>query len=164
MKNLLDINNFIVDGFVKVCDVIQSTDGHWMYTNQKADLLYSPHRSWVYAICVDNMIVKIGETGNPLGIKHNQIAQPITGTRSRLGRYRKGCGTDTEIREKLVEEVANGRVSIWARKCETFTIETTVCGNKILSTLSIHKDLEMQYLDFIKQKTSSYPFLNKARK
>lgn len=164
MNNILDISNYISDGFEKVCDVRQTLDHHWMYINQNEYILYSTHRSWVYAICVNNKIVKIGETGNPLGIKHKIGNQPIIGTSSRLGRYRKGCGTDTDIREHLINEVADGKVSIWARKCETFTIETTIAGNKVLSTTSIHKDLEMKYLDFIKEKTGSYPLLNKARK
>lgn len=162
----LDINNYTADGFVKVCNVKLTSyvNNFWGYSEQDRKVLYSPHTSWVYAICVDNQIYKIGETGNPLGIESSLGGQPVTGTKSRLGRYMRGCGTDEYIRASLQKEVLENRVSIWARKCETFLVETIIAGTKEKTVTTTHKDLEIQYLDYIKKNTGRYPVLNKARK
>jgi hypothetical protein len=161
----LDINHYINDGFVKVCKVQHqySFTFNWEYCDINYDLLYSSHKSWVYAICVDNIIYKLGETGNPLGIA-GYYFQPKTGSTSRLGRYMNGDGTDAVIREKLSSEVNAGKVTIWARKCDTILVETQVAGRKVNSLTTVHKDLEMKYLDYIKRTTGKYPELNKCRK
>ena len=100
--------------------------------------MFSPHNSWVYFIVDGDTIVKVGETSQPLGIESEYHNQPITGTKSRLGRYRKGDQTDTYIRNELVESVKNNQVSIWARKCELKVINEI--QDKITSEiLKFHK-------------------------
>lgn len=162
----LNINHYVPDGFVKVCKVNQACtwSNFWDYYDQDTSVLYSSHRSWVYAICVDDEIYKIGETGNPLGIRSSTSCQPITGTRSRLGRYMRNCGTDEYIRAKLIKEVNDKRVSIWARKCETYIVQCKVAGVIGDTITTTHKELEMSYLDYIKRNVGRYPILNKARK
>jgi hypothetical protein len=162
----LNINHYINDGFVKVCKVQQEcqTRNFWSYYDQNTSILYSPHKSWVYAICVDDQIYKIGESGNPLGIRSSTGFQPVTGTKSRLGRYMRNDGTDEYIRNNLMTEVKQDRVSFWARKCDNYIVETVIAGSIEETLTSTHKELEMKYLDYIKQTVGRYPILNKARK
>ena len=167
MDDILNINSYIADGFVKVCDVMLDADDDqfWKYTNNNEDVMYSDHRSWIYFIVDDDEIVKAGETGNPLGIRGKDPTQPITGTMGRLGRYRKMLDkTDMPIRDSLREQVRAGKVSIWALKCNMIEIPCLIAGNVSKTILSNHKDLEMRYLDIIKERTGSYPRLNKLRK
>lgn len=161
----LDIKNYSADGFEKVCDVVHQSSftNYWNYAGQNTDLLYSPHRSWVYTICVEDQIVKIGETGNPLGIKNSKTLQPITGTTSRLGRYRQSGDTDLVIREALSSFVTDKKVSIWARKCDVVTVPTVINGKTIQAKTAYHKDLEGLFLDHIKDCIGRYPILNKGR-
>jgi hypothetical protein len=170
------ISNYLADGFKKVCDVECYTDKTWSYFNIDETLMYSEHRSWVYCI-VDNSgslggkIVKLGETGNPLGIKNtwNKVAegeqaQPICGTTSRLGRYRKGGGTDENIRYNLYKEARKYNIGIWAKQCEIIKKQYMVGGQFIDVCITSHKDQELMYLDHIKNTTGSYPWLNVGRK
>lgn len=158
----LNINKYIADGFVKICKV--SGGNHWQYYEQNESLMYSSHNSWVYVICVDDTIVKLGETGNPLGIRNYWFTQPITGSKSRLGRYMTGDGTDRRIREELASEVKQGKVSIWARACKTVLVENQIAGRTVNSLTTVHRALELQYLDYIRRTTGGYPRLNKSRK
>ena len=83
----------------------------------------------------------------------------------RLGRYRKMLDrTDMPIRESLQEQVRAETISIWARKCSMIEIPVLIAGQVGVTILSNHKDLEMRYLDIIKERTGSYPRLNKLRK
>lgn len=167
MDDILNINTYINDGFKKVCDVMLDTDDDqfWKYTNIDEDIMYSDHRSWIYFIVDILEIVKAGETGNPLGIRGKDPTQPITGTMGRLGRYRKMLDkTDMPIRDSLREQVRAGQVSIWALKCNMIEIPCLIAGKVSKTVLSNHKDLEMRYLDAIKDATGSYPRLNKLRK
>ena len=161
---MLNINNYTQEGFVKVYDVTEDYNGHWYYKNIDKTIMYAEHKSWVYFIVVDEEIVKIGETGNPLGIQTLTENQPIKGTTSRLGRYRSGDGTDAYIRQELKNEVTQGRVSIWARKCDIVQVQTIVGGNSITSTTTLHKSLEQDYLKHIVEHTRSLPKLNKSHK
>ena len=164
LNNALDINTYIADGFVKVCDVRNDYRNNWFYDNIKKELMFSEHRSWVYFIVVDNEIVKVGETGNPLGVPMKNSNQPKTGSEGRFGRYRAGDLTDWFIREDLEQEVKEGRVSLWARRCEMVSVSISVGGCEDVTLTSFHKDLEMRYLDFVYTQTGSLPRLNKARK
>lgn len=160
----LDISNYIADGFVKVCDVAEDDKG-WVYDNINEDVMFSPHRSWVYFIVRKGKIVKCGETGNPLGIKTvSDSGQPIIGTKSRLGRYRRGPDTDRRVREALSESVLQNEVELWALKCDMTELRTTIMGVDTVTLVSYHKDLEMRYLDHFKQTTGEYPELNLCRK
>lgn len=170
----LNIDNYLVDGFARVCTVANYDDNYWRYENVNTDLMFSEHRSWIYFIVVDNEIAKVGETGNPLGIRPKTLGtyhyfedNPLCNTNNRLGRYRLQPGehdTDQVCRSRLREDVERGVVSIWAKKCPLVNKQVLVQGKKKITTVSMHKDLEMVYLDNIFAQTGALPRLNKARK
>ena len=88
------IDHYADLGFKKVCGVKSTRIGnHWQYEYIDESIMYDDHRSWVYAITRHGRIMKFGETGTLLGIKMSD-GQPKLGTQCRLGRYRKGDGTD----------------------------------------------------------------------
>lgn len=170
---LLNIKTYEQDGFKKVADIeADSTDGTWRLVQQR-DSLFEDHNSWVYAIVVGEEIVKIGETGLPLGIraKRNDISQPVIGTTNRLGRLR-GFGktfdnywqrdTDVRIRSALHEEACSevGKVSIWAKRCDMIGINSKLYGEKFTTYTTYHKQLEKAYLTRIKTETGILPRLN----
>lgn len=164
---VLDVNEYIADGFKKVCDVVPVANT-WMYKNIKKELMFDEHNSWVYFIVVDQKIYKVGETGQPLGIPASRWypgfeTQPLTGTKCRFGRYRQGDQTDSVIRAELKKEAHEGRVSLWARKCEIIQSEVVVAGTKKTVRTSFHKDLEKHYLDHIVKGYGCLPYLNKGR-
>lgn len=169
-----NINNYIFDDFVKIADIQCLPDLKWRLINRNNDYLYSNHTSWVYMIVVGNEIVKIGETGQPLGIQGQQPAnrdQPVIGTHNRFGRLR-GFGnatcnakdTDCYIRYELKEEAIAGKVSLWAKKCKQKTINEVIGGYEHTINLSSHKELEQAYLNFLYKKTHRLPKLNKVFK
>ena len=164
MNAALNINTYTADGFVKVCDVARDTENRWFYENINEAMMFSEHRSWVYFVVVDNEIVKVGETGNPLGVRMKTSNQPEMSTRGRFGRYRAGDATDWFIRDELRREVREGRVTLWARRCEMVSLTVTVGGLEDSTMTSFHKDLEMRYMDYIFTQTGNLPRLNKARK
>jgi len=166
---MIGIDQFKEDGFERVCTVRDpsSSGEFWMYDDIREDLMFSDHRSWVYFIVVNEEVWKVGETGNPLGIryKRTQSSQPIPGSRSRLGRYRFGDTTDEYVREELAFEFRQGAtVEIWAKQCPVAATPVLVAGNTEEVGSAIHKELEMAYLDWIWQKTHTLPRLNKLRK
>jgi hypothetical protein len=170
-KPIYDIENFVSDGFSKVCEV-DPTSGpdKWFYYKINKDLMYSNHCSWVYFIVLGTYVVKVGETGNPLGIGENYLygnrpMQPAANSKSRLGRLRSLDGTDSWIRQALKPYLAeNYPVSIWAKKCPLALVEQRLRGNdkKIVST--IHKEMELAYLDYFCTRSGYYPDCNKGRK
>ena len=164
MNAALNINTYVADGLVKVCDVTRDTENRWFYENIDEAMMFSEHRSWVYFVVVDNEIVKVGETGNPLGIRIRNSNQPKTGTEGRFGRYRTGDATDWVIRNELRREVWEGRVTLWARPCEMVVLTVSVAGCEDSTMTSFHKDLEMRYIDYIFVQTGNLPRLNKYRK
>jgi hypothetical protein len=114
-------------------------------------------------------IVKVGETGNPLGIRTSRSDQPLKGTKCRFGRLisfatNDSGDTDERIRNELFESAKEGNVSLWAKRCETVPFEEIIAGKKRTVVHSSHKDLEMAYLDHIYQETGSYPRCNMSRK
>lgn len=166
-KDPANIKHYKKDGFVHVCDVRENE--HWYYVNIDESVMYSSHRSWIYFIVVGDTIYKIGETGNPLGIKssHKGVhgAQPKKGSESRLGRYRNGDRTDANIRRELWETIRdNGNVSIWAKACPIQHTEELVGGRKVQIINTIHKDLEMVYLDYYVKNVGTLPPGNRMRK
>jgi hypothetical protein len=157
------IAHYIPDGFVKVCDV-EEYYSQWKYKNIDRAVMYDNHRSWIYFIVSNTEIVKIGETGNPLGIAMSD-GQPKKGTECRLGRIRSGDGTDSDIRWSLNEDIKKGvNISIWAFKCPTFVTEHKIAGNIKKISTTIHKSLELHYLDYFKDQVGQIPSLNKGRK
>ena len=180
----LSINNFVNDGFKRVCDVVQLTNGKWFYENIDQDLMYSDHSSWVYFIVIDGDIVKCGETGNPLGIRKTlkkdsyrrsdgsiiREDQPIAGTMSRFGRLANQSGgssdTDVSLRESISPFYKNGKtISLWARKCKIVESEPMMIFGKMrTASTTIHKALEMEYLEFFKREAHTLPLLNKSTK
>ena len=158
----LDIRSYINDGFEHVCNV-KEYQGTWIYEKQ-GRYMYDPHTSWVYAITSGSEIKKIGESGNPLGIK-GAGNQPKSGSTSRLGRYKDGAGTDAHIRASLQSDIQSGKtVSIWAKKCAIISTPITIDGMSTVVNSAIHKELEKEYLDYIKKGNSgNYPDLNKGR-
>lgn len=159
----LDINSYTKDGFEPVCD-IEDSYGNWIYTNQQR-YMYDPHTSWVYAITCNNEIKKIGESGNPLGIRSPSSNQPRSGSTSRLGRYSNGAGTDKFVRDGLLKDIQAGKqTTIWAKKCPIIHTDLTIDGMSITVASAIHKELEKEYLDYIKKgNAGNYPDLNKGR-
>ena len=171
---LLNINTYVQDGFSKVADVRVVPDtGKWLLENTNG-LLYEQHSSWVYAVVLDETIVKIGETGLQLGILSKQTGQPLIGTTNRMGRLR-GFGktfeeswqsdTDVRIRKYLFEEGIKsvGAVSIWARQCKIVNCTTTLYGESTKTFTTYHKQLEKAYLTRILKETGVLPYLNPVK-
>jgi hypothetical protein len=170
---LLNIETYKQDGFVKVCDVLPMRDGTWHLINQH-EYLFEDHSSWVYAICSGNEIVKIGETGLPLGIqsKRGDSSQPVIGTHNRFGRLR-GFGniynskmlrdTDVKIRSELFEEAQDEKISIWAKRCDLMPIRSKIYGEPFETVTTYHKQLEKAYLTTIQRETGILPRLNSGR-
>jgi len=167
----LDVEHYKSMGFQQVCRVNRLNDNTWYYTSIDHEIMYSDHRSWIYFITVDGRIQKIGETGNPLGIKSSigvggaRDTQPKTGSESRLGRYRKGDQTDSRCREELKAAIDQGcLVEFWAYKCPIKQETITLNEQALLVSVTHHKDLEMVLMDYYKQMTGSLPPLNLSRK
>lgn len=164
MKSALNIDTYKADGFVKVCDVRCDRYLKWYYQNINESLMYSTHNSWVYFIVVNKEIVKVGETGNPLGLPSLSSNQPRCTTKGRFSRYRMGDGTDEYIRRSLITEANAGIVSLWVRACKIVELPVTIAGTTKSTFTKFHKDLEMKYLDHIYSETGNYPALNTCRK
>jgi hypothetical protein len=169
-EKTLNINEYINDGFEKVCDVTKyGVD--WMYKNINKDLMYSDHNSWVYFIVENETIVKCGETGNPLGIPEQRgylweyPIQPVGNSKSRFGRLRKGDGTDAFIRAGLRKSINSGNiVSLWAKKCKIHTLAESLQGQTRRVETTIHKSVELMYLEHFKSNAGHLPLLNKSLK
>lgn len=175
MNTCLNISHYIQDGFKKVCDVANGSIlaelnerylGKFYYTNTDESLLFSKHNSWVYMIVDDTEVVKIGETGQPLGIRGNfNNGQPVWSTACRLGRLASwDDNTDGRIRKELDESTKKIKVSIWAKPCQKTVTGVTVGGVTKDINLCFHKDLELAYLDYFYENVGRYPKLNVGRK
>lgn len=166
----LNITSYLTDNFAKVCDICnkESTEKKWKYINIVEDIMFADHKSWLYMLTVDDIIFKVGETGNLLGYRTSEDQKhPTSSTKGRLGRYIQGSDTDQNIRTALQSYLDNGStISFWVKKCEVLGGVVSIFGGKQQEIIyqSYHKDLEVIYLDFIKEKTGSYPALNKGRK
>lgn len=164
-EQVFNINNYICDGFEKVCDV-ENYYSEWRYKNINQELMFSSHTSWVYFIVENETIVKCGETGNPLGIPEQRSyymgpTQPISSSKCRFGRLRKGDGTDSYIRRELQNK---DNVSLWAKKCKLHVLNESLGGVTRQVDTSIHKHLEQMYLTHFKNEAGRLPYLNKASK
>lgn len=159
----MQIQDLLCDGVQHVCDVVQAPHNRWVYSNINQDLMFQEHRSWIYFIVDQSEVVKIGQTGVPLGIRNQRTEQPLSGTKCRLGRYRGGGDTDEYIRYELRKSVKKNQVSIWARKCEVVTVNIIVGGEPFVLENKFQKDLELLYLDRYQQINGRWPRLNKGR-
>jgi hypothetical protein len=164
----LDINSYINEGYVKVCEVSKYQFTHdnritWEYVNINFDLMYDDHCSWTYFIVTGNEIVKNGETGSPLGIKAKGKNQPVSSSSNRFGRLRGGDNTDAYIRETLQKDVSKGFVSLWAKRCPVVMTEVVVGGKEQTLKTTFHKTLEQEYFNHFKEK-GVWPRLNKSKK
>ena len=165
LQDRTDIRNYAEDGFQHVCDIEHYKD-EWIYKNINTSVMYDSHDSWVYAVTVDDKIKKIGESGHPLGKRSDTTNQPKSGTDNRLGRYRKGDGTDARCRQQLkkyTDPTTPHTVSIYAKKCPIVQTEQTIAGMTISVQSTIHKQLEKEYLDYYKRSVGRYPDLNTGR-
>ena len=160
------IQYYAQDGFVEVCrlDYYKRTK-QWAVHVVNEDYMWADHKSWVYIITDGNRVAKIGESGNPLGIR-TRNGQPLRGTKCRVGRILSGDTTDWDIRESLKHSAARAPswVSIWAKKCNIVLQTVTIGGHAKKLTATYHKSLELEYLDAYYQITDTYPPLNKGRK
>jgi hypothetical protein len=183
-SHIFNISNFKKDGFEKVCDVHSLKNKKWFFENVNKELLFSEHRSWVYFITIDNQIVKCGETGNPLGIRgkveHCQRAdgsimsgtQPKPGSTNRFGRLAnqpsspgRGADTDEMLREEIEPFYTSGlSVELWARKCQVHPIKTTILNEIVEEFTTIHKNLELAYLNLFKNTAGCLPAFNRNTK
>ena len=159
------IEHYFDLGFKKVCRVKSTYRGNeWFYTDMDESLMFSPHRSWVYAITRFERILKFGETGNPLGIKSKRDEQPVCGTHNRLGRYRKGGGSDETIRNMFRKETQDSSgLTIYAAACPEMDHSFTLLNESRTIKSQIHKQLEKFLLDYYKEKVGQYPEGNTGR-
>jgi hypothetical protein len=125
----------------KVCRVrgeLSNNRQEWYYENINKDVMYANHTSWVYVITLNGMVMKIGESEKPLGIRSTnwrfesstREIQPIPGSKSRLGQYRRGDTTDARIREALkpYSHDKNNLIEIYALTCPEQLVD--YCGKK----------------------------------
>ena len=163
------VSHYLGLDFQRVCRINNGSEISWFYTDINESVMYSEHRSWVYFNTVNGLIYKIGETGQVLGIEQQFYdpkygVQPITGTRSRFGRYRRGDGTDYRCRVDLFELVnnPNNLVEFWAMACPSIPQNFTLT-EKFELNANVHKQMEHYLLDYYKAHTSTYPQLNPNR-
>jgi hypothetical protein len=165
-KNTVNnINHYLKDGFVKVCTVAPGyLNNYWHYKDINYDFMYDNHKSWVYFIVDNETIVKVGESGNQLGIKMVRSDQPVNKSTNRFGRLaHEPKSTDGRIKVELHESVQKGQVSIWARRCEIQEYKIKIGGKTKVTKLTFHKELEVQYLDYMNENFYK-PHLNACRK
>lgn len=167
IENPKYIDHYISLGFdfKKVCTVKSTQHGNeWYYVDIDEDILYSKHRSWVYVLTRFNRILKIGETGNPLGIRSSKGgSQPLRGSHNRLGRYRRGDKSDQTVRESYRNETQDEYgLEFYAVKCQEIDISMPKLSKKPIKA-QIHKQLEKFLLDYYKEKVGVYPPSNTGR-
>lgn len=159
------IQHYAQDGFREVCRLeYYRPSQYWDVHVLDEDYMWADHKSWIYLITDGNRVMKIGESGNPLGIRsRNGI---LRGTKCRIGRILSGDGTDYDIRRELAPSAARSPswVSVWAKKCDIVNRTVQVGGQSVKMAATYHKALEMEYLDAYCQAMDHYPPLNKSRK
>lgn len=161
------LSDYRGDGFKYVCKIKNnSTKYEWNYENIDTSVMFKHHRSWVYLIAVDDIVFKIGETANPLGIRTSCTSiQPKTGSTSRLGRYRKGDATDEDIRINAFSYLAAGcKIEFWAKECEIVKSTTMLCGAPVEVEGSTQKSQEMAYIHNFISVMGCLPKWNKYKK
>ena len=159
------IGHYLHLGFKKVCSVKSTRVGnYWFYENIDKSIMYSEHRSWVYAITRHGRIVKFGETGLRLGIEMPD-GQPKVGTKCRLGRYRKNGETDLSIRDMYRRETQESFnvMEIYALQCPEIDHKITIVKEEKIIKAQIHKELEKTLLDYFKENIGRYPSANTGR-
>jgi hypothetical protein len=149
----------------------------WQFRDINESIMYSTHKSWVYVICIDDIIVKLGETELPLGIRSQNFyvkfcpnLKEMTHHRqpakdgNRLGRLAtyaskaRDNDTDITIRRAIDKFLQEHRIQIFARKCPIIDTKIEIIESIRTIPAKIHKILEMEYLKMFD------PILNKIRK
>jgi hypothetical protein len=78
---------------------------------------------------------------------------------------RSGDGTDSYIRSELRNSIKSGNnISLWAKKCKLHVLNESLGGVIQTVDTSIHKNLELLYLEHFKEHAGRLPLLNKASK
>lgn len=163
----MSLQDFISDGFKLVCRIKNSSSvKKWTYENIDRSIMFKDHRSWLYLIVVDDVVFKIGETANPLGIVTSaSLTQPMTGSKSRLGRYTTGDATDQDIRNSAEPYLKAGCIiEFWAKECEIVKSDAIICGKINQVEGSTQKSQEMAYLNYFIKTSGSLPLWNKSKK
>ena len=119
-------------GFKYVCgiELEDYTNGsdNWLYYEIEKDIMYSKSKGWIYIITLDGEIFKIGETGQPLGIRNKKTGQPIQGSKSRSGRMRRnnmnGIKSGKEDTDKRVRELAYPHL-LQGKKMHIFALDVS---------------------------------------
>lgn len=177
------ITNLKDDGFEYVAEISKDyAKGKektfcWQYRDINESIMYSTHTSWIYVICIDQIIVKLGETELPLGTRSENFYLKFCPNRkemiyhrqpkkdgNRLGRLaiysskERENDTDIRIRRAIDEFLPKHSIQIFARKCHI--VNMTVEFMESIRTLStkMNKDLEVKYLHIFD------PILNKIKK
>jgi hypothetical protein len=159
------IQYYAQDGFREVCRLeYYRRSNFWDVHVVDEQYMWDDHKSWIYIITDGNRVMKIGESGNPLGIRSRNGVH--RSTQCRIGRILSGDGTDSDIRRSLAESAARAPswVSIWAKRCDIITKTVVVGGQGRRLPTTYHKALELAYLDAYGEATDHYPPLNKGRK
>ena len=167
----MDIRKLIPDGFVRLADVNsvpRDKYRRWLFTNVNEELMYADHSSWVYCIVDTFTTKKLGETGQPLGLRVSFHDQPLASTKCRMGRLANTVNrlredTDEIIRYELHEAAKRNFVSIWVLKCPIKETTVSIAGKQKTISSTIHKALEKDYLDEIVEIDGYLPVLNKGR-
>ena len=158
---VFNIDNYICDGFQHVADVVCHPNLEWSFCRANFDLLFSPHDSNVYLITQGKRLVRIGESGLPLGIRHSgELNQPVPNSSCRLGGYRRGTSM-LFVREALKDFTD---VSIWAMQCEIKEQRVIIGGRERIFKSTYHKELEKFLLEKCINLSGSIPPLNPIKK
>ena len=74
--------------------------------------------------------------------------------------------SDGKSIDSLLIERTNGKtISLWARKCEIVeSAPMMILGEMSTASTTIHKALEMEYLEFFKREANTLPLFNKSTK
>ena len=75
-----------------------------------------------------------------------------------------GIGKSWALMNIGADSVKKGKVSVWAKQLPVTTVTVEVMGETKIVERSIHKDLEMVYLDHFVTEYGNLPPLNKGRK
>lgn len=119
-------------GFKYVCGIelqdYNNGSDRWLYCEIEKDIMYSKSKGWIYIITLEGEIFKIGETGQPLGIRNKRTGQPLQGSKSRLGRYlvdnMQGKKSQKDDSDKRVRELAYPHL-IQGKKMHIFALDVS---------------------------------------
>lgn len=163
ISNMMSVSDLSSE-FVRVLDVCPTSAwNEWRYININP-LAFTEHAAWVYVICVDDHVAKLGETNLVLLQPGKLKSKPYVKAGGRMGRLIGGDGTDRTIRLALEDHVKAGRVSVHAIRCEIHVSNVDVGGVIRQVESKANQHAEKVLLDHIKDTVGVYPPLNSGRK